>query len=88
MRVRRLVACTVVLVLALAASASAGPRGQWTRLPGTVINFAEPGLARTGDGVLHVIYTRRNGNKEDLIHLEVSPNGTVGADAVALEGWS
>jgi hypothetical protein len=88
MRVRHFVACTVVLVLALAASASAGPRGQWTRLPGTVINFAEPGLARTGDGVLHVIYTRRNGNKEDLIHLEVSPNGNVGADAVALGGWS
>ena len=88
MRVRRFVACTVVLVLALAASASAGPRGQWTRLPGTVINFAEPGLARTGDGVLHVVYTRRNGNKEDLIHLEVSPNGNVGSDAVALGGWS
>jgi hypothetical protein len=88
MRVRRLAACTVVLVLALAASASAGPRGQWTRLPGTVINFAEPGLARTGDGVLHVIYTRRNGTKEDLVHLEVSPGGNVGADAVALGGWS
>ena len=88
MRLRRLVACTIVLVLALAASASAGPRGQWTRLPGTVINFAEPGLARTGDGVLHVVYTRRNGTKEDLIHLEVSPNGNVGPDSVALGGWS
>src|SRR5918995_1039362 len=49
-----------VLVLSIAAGAQAGPRGQWTRLPGTVINFAEPGLARTGDGVLHVIYTRRS----------------------------
>ena len=63
-------------------------RGQWTRLPGTVINFAEPGLARTGDGVLHVVYTRRNGTKEDLIHLEISAGGKVGADAVALGGWS
>jgi hypothetical protein len=59
-------------VLALATSAGAGPRGQWTRLPGTVINFAEPGLARTGDGALHVVYTRRNGTKEDLMHREVS----------------
>jgi hypothetical protein len=49
------IAAGVVLVLALVTSASAGPRGQWTRLPGTVINFAEPGLARTSDGVLHVV---------------------------------
>ena len=88
MRGRGFVAVTVVLVLGLSASASAGPRGQWTRLPGTVLNFAEPGLARTGDGVLHVLYTRRNGTKEDLVHLEISSAGQVGPDAVALGGWS
>ena len=38
--------------------------------------------------MLHVVYTRRNGTKEDLIHLEISPAGKVGADAVALGGWS
>jgi hypothetical protein len=88
MRGRALVVVAIVAALALAASASGGPRGQWTRLPGTVLNFAEPGLARTGDGVLHVVYTRRNGAKEDLIHLEVSPAGQVGPDAVALGGWA
>jgi hypothetical protein len=88
MRGRALVVVAIVAALALAASASGGPRGQWTRLPGTVINFAEPGLARTGDGVLHVVYTRRNGAKEDLIHLEISPAGQVGPDAVALGGWA
>ncbi len=36
----------------------------------------------------HVIYTRRNGSKEDLVHLEVSAAGKVGSDAVALGGWS
>ena len=75
-------------VLTVVAGAQAGPRGQWTRLPGTVINLAEPGLARTSDGVLHVVYTRRNGTKEDLIHLEISSAGRPGADAVALGGWS
>ena len=38
--------------------------------------------------MLHVVYTRRNGTKEDLVHLEISPAGAVGADAVALGGWS
>ena len=63
MRPRWCVAASIVALLALAASSAAGPPGQWTRLPGTVINFAEPGLARTPDGVLHVLYTRRNGSR-------------------------
>ncbi len=89
MRGIRIVTVALALTILVAAtSASAGPRGQWSRLPGTVINFAEPGLARTGDGVLHVVYTRRNGSREDLIHLEISPGGQVGPDAVALGGWS
>ena len=77
-----------LIVLVLAGIAQAGPRGQWTRLPGTVINFAEPGLARTSDGVLHVVYTRKNGSKLDLIHLEASAAGKVGPAAVAFGGWS
>lgn len=88
MTARLSVAAAAVAVLALAASAAAGPRGQWSRLPGTVINFAEPGLARTSDGVLHVLYTRRNGTREDLIHVAVAPNGAVGGDSVALGGWA
>jgi hypothetical protein len=88
MRPRWCVAASIVALLALAASSAAGPPGQWTRLPGTVINFAEPGLARTPDGVLHVLYTRRNGSREDLIHVPVAPNGRVGGESVALGGWS
>lgn len=87
MRAVRVVAFVVVL-FALAATAQAGPRGQWTRLPGTVINFAEPGLARTSDGVLHVLYVRKTGTKEDLVHVAVSPAGRVGANSVALGGWA
>jgi hypothetical protein len=88
MSLRRAVAATIVVSLALAASASGGPRGQWTRLPGTVVNFAEPGLARTSDGVLHVLYVRKNGTKSDLVHVAVSPAGKVGNDSIALGGWS
>ena len=68
--------------------AGAGPPGQWTRLPGTVVNFAEPGLARTSDGVLHVVYTRKNGTKSELAHVTVSAGGKVGSTSVALGGWS
>jgi hypothetical protein len=53
-----------------------------------VINFAEPGLARTSNGVLHVVYVRKNGTKADLAHVEVSTGGSVGADSVALGSWS
>jgi hypothetical protein len=88
MRGRTWIVACAVAVLALAASATAGPRGQWTRLPGTVINFAEPGLARTSDGVLHVAYVRNNGSRRDLVHVGVSPSGAVGADTVALGGWN
>ena len=84
----RALTASLVVVVVLAAVAEAGPRGQWSRLPGTVVNFAEPGLARTADGRLHVLYTRRNGSKDDLAHLAVSPGGSVGAAAVALGGWS
>jgi hypothetical protein len=82
------VVLTAVALLAVTSSAGAGPPGQWTRLPGTVINFAEPGVARTSDGVLHVVYTRRNGTKEELVHVEVSAGGKVGPGAVALGGWA
>ena len=88
MRRRRAFAVGVVVLLAVAAPAAAGPPGQWTRLPGTVVNFAEPGLARTSDGVLHLVYTRKNGTKEELAHVTVSAGGKVGATAVALGGWS
>jgi hypothetical protein len=87
MRTLRILIASLAL-LALAASAQAGPPGQWTRLPGTVLNFAEPGLARTSDGVLHVVYVRQNGTKDDLMHAEVSPAGKVAPASVALAGWS
>jgi hypothetical protein len=78
-----------VLALAVFAGlASAGPPGSWTRLPGTVINFAEPGLARTDDGVLHVLYVRKNGTKEDLVQTVVAPDGKVGANTVAFASWA
>ena len=85
---RVIVIVALAVLLTLAGSAAAGPPGQWTALPGTVVNFAEPGLARTSDGVLHLVYTRKNGTKEELAHVTVSTGGKVGSTAVALGGWA
>jgi hypothetical protein len=78
----------VIALLAVAAPAAGGPPGQWTRLPGTVVNFAQPGLARTSDGTLHVVYTRKNGTKSEIAHAAVSAAGNVGSATVAIGGWS
>ena len=59
--VSRSAAVPVLALLALAAPATAGPPGTWTK----VTNFAsqaantdEVSLARTGDGTLHVLWTQ------------------------------
>src|SRR5438093_7983091 len=89
MSVARAVAVAIVAAfLLLAPATGAGPAASWTRLPGTVVNFAEPGLARTGDRALHVVFTRKAGTKEELAHVTVSAAGKVGATSVALGGWS
>ena len=87
MRVVHAVAVAIVAV-SLVTAAAARPLAAWTRLPGTVDNFGEPGLARTSDGVLHVVYARKNGTKQDLVHASVSPAGSVGTTTVALAGWA
>jgi hypothetical protein len=77
-----------VVAATVVAPAPAGPPGSWTRLPGTLDNFGEPGLARTSDGTLHVVYTRKNGTKQELAHVPVTASGKVGAASVALGGWA
>jgi hypothetical protein len=53
-----------------------------------VINFAQPGLGRTPDGVLHVLYTVKNGTKADILQATVTPAGSVGGGPVVATGWS
>jgi hypothetical protein len=85
---RRILVAVAAAALVASTSAVAGAPGTWTRLPGTVVNYAEPGLARTGDGTLHVVWTRKNGTKAELVHAAVKPSGAVGSTTVALTGWS
>ena len=57
------------------ATASSSPQGFWTRLTPTLINFAEIGLARGADGVLHVVWSQDDGATESVRHRAVLANG-------------
>jgi len=78
--------------LALTAGpASAGGPGSWSRITATnLFNFAEPGLGRTSDGVLHVVWHEPvNAQSESLMHSAVSPAGQeVGNSGAILSGWN
>lgn len=56
--VSRAVALCAFALLALAAPAGAGPPGQWTALNDAESNTLEVGLARSGNGLLNVLWTR------------------------------
>jgi hypothetical protein len=61
----------------------------WARITDTHdANIYEPALARTSDGVLHVVWLRKNGTKQDLVHTALTKDGQMaGTPAVVLEGW-
>src|SRR6188472_3792982 len=89
---RRLVFVFALLGLALVpGTASAGGPGSWSRITATnLFNFAEPGLARTSDGVLHVVWHEPvNAQSESLMHSAVSPAGAQVGNAVPIQsGWN
>jgi hypothetical protein len=61
-----------------AGTAQAGPPGKWTQVTGLGqddLNIMRVGLARTGNGVLHVLWTRNEaGNAASVLHSAVSSN--------------
>lgn len=96
MRIPRVLAVLTGSVLALTALAAPGPAaaergtpGTWTKITtGKVINIAEPGLLRTADGVLHVVYHRGNYSTDDLAFTTISSTGKVLATGDAVTGWA
>lgn len=79
----------LTLVLALAPTALAGPPGKWTKVTdGTVVNFYEPGLFRTADGVLHIAFARSKGGNDGYGHTRLSKAGKqIGSIETILGGW-
>ncbi len=86
---RRRLAVLIVPVLAAAIVtlvAQAGSPGTWTRVTDTNgRNIDQVGLARTGNGVLHVFWKRRVGPITDALrHTAVSPAGKAGQSSQVL----
>ena len=81
----------VAAALLCAPAALAGTNGSWTPVtPDFNQNFNLVGLYRTADGVLHVAaqqHTPANAQHDDLIHIPISPTGTVGASSVIAGDW-
>jgi hypothetical protein len=92
-RYRLALPTALALVAVLAAltglSAQAGPPGAWTRVTDpNGRNIDQIGLARAGNGVLHVFRKRRDGPlSESIRHTPVSPAGKVGGSSLVLGGF-
>jgi hypothetical protein len=74
----RALSAALLAQLLVAVPAAAGPPWDWTQVTGAGApdkNTLEIGLARTGNGVLHVSWTRqRAGTADSLLHSAISAN--------------
>jgi len=87
MNLRAAALTALLAALAAAPTASAAP---WQRLtPEDGSGSDQVGHARTGDGVLHVVWRQRTGpNTEDLLHTPISRDGRIGGSTPVQSGWT
>ncbi len=82
------VSLLAAVVLSLPAVAGGGPPGTWTRVHAGNAAAAEPGLARTPDGTLHLAWQRAATGGDELVHQAVSPAGALlGSPVVIARAW-
>lgn len=81
-----------VLLVCAVATLVAAPTGQaaWKQVTASGgSSIDQVSLLRTGDGVLHVAWTKRTGpNTQDLLHTRISPSGAIGATTPIQSGWA
>ncbi|HKP20071.1 MAG TPA: hypothetical protein VJT68_01035 [Thermoleophilaceae bacterium] len=85
----RLRTAAIALAIAgcVATPASAAPWKRVTSPDGASTD--QVGLARTGDGVLHLAWSHPTGPKtEDLLHTAIGANGRIGATSPIQSGWT
>src|SRR3954447_1243843 len=84
-------ACLALLAAALLAApaAQAGSPGKWTQVgDANLRNIDQVALARTGDRVLHAVWTIPGTNNDTLVHSAIQPNGAASAPNVIQTGWA
>ena len=87
MRIRAAAIAAVLIAVCAASSASAATWRPVTAKDGASTD--QVGLARTGDGVLHLAWSHPTGpNTEDLLHTAISPAGRIGATNPIQSGWT
>ncbi|HEX7290963.1 MAG TPA: hypothetical protein VF250_07535 [Conexibacter sp.] len=82
--------CIVVAVLIAVGSAASAGAAPWKRVTTPDGSSTDQvGLARTGDGVLHVAWHHPTGpNTEDLRHTTITRAGRIGATTPIQSGWT
>jgi hypothetical protein len=88
-----LVTAAVVVLLGVAPAAATEPEpvdATWTQVTDSDgRNIDEVGVARTEDGVLHVLWRKRTGpSQEEIRHTPISATGSVGASTPAAIGFA
>ncbi|MDQ3953690.1 MAG: hypothetical protein M3279_12140 [Actinomycetota bacterium] len=90
-RLRALAALSVLGLVVAAPTASGGPPGRWTKIGNPSVNFAQPGMARTSDGTLHLVWVREtagNAAADDVVHTSIAAGGTAGSTDVVQSAWA
>ena len=83
----RFVIAAILIAVCWAAPAGAAPWKRLTTPDGSSTD--QVGLARTGDGVLHIAWHHPTGpNTEDLLHTVITRAGTIGATTPIQSGWT
>jgi hypothetical protein len=82
--------CVIAAALIAVCGAAPASAASWTRITTPDGSSTDQvGLARTGDGVLHVAWHHPTGpNTQDLNHTVITPAGRIGATIPIQSGWT
>jgi hypothetical protein len=84
---KRAAAAALLIAACTAPAASGAPWKRVTTPDGASTD--QVGLARTADGVLHLVWSHPTGpNTENLLHTALAPNGKIGATSPIQSGWT
>lgn len=90
MRLSSSILVAVAALLVAATTSSAGPPGTWSVAGSGMRSVSgQIGVARTADGVLHILWSRGGGGSAfDLLETRVSAAGAVTAPRAVVSGWA